>query len=1003
MPKTKTEPVVSSISLADLHPAQLQAVTHGQGPLLIVAGAGTGKTTVITRRLAWLILEKGLKPEEILALTFTDKAATEMSERVDRLLPYGYVELWISTFHAFAERILRAHALEIGLPSDFKLLDTTAAWLLVRKNLARFSLRHYQPLGNPTKFIHALLTHFSRAKDELISPANYLDYLEGLKLNQDQELIISGEKITPQLRSGEMIRLEEIAEAYHVYEQLLLEENALDFGGLINRAIELLGKRPAILQKYRSQFKYLLVDEFQDTNYAQYELVKILAAPKNNLTVVADDDQSIYRFRGAAISNVLTFKQEFPTSREIFLVQNYRSRQNILDLAYAFIQQNNPHRLEVSLGQTGLSKKLFAFKDQEGILAHLQAETAENEAKLVVETILALRKKNQDGNWNDFAILVRANHQAGFFIRALTNSGLPYELVTARGLYTTPVIMDLLAYARLLDDYHESSACWRVLTSPISRLSDAVISQLLYWANRRAWSLFAVMRAGATFDFAPEIISELNRLVGLIEKHTSLARRLPASQVFFAILEETGYLKKLTQEDKRENQEAINHLNQFYHRLTAFEEENPAPILSAFLEEIKLEIESGEEGRLNFDPEAGPEAVKILTCHAAKGLEFRYVFVTNLVDRRFPSIERREPIELPDALVKEILTSGDPHLEEERRLFYVACTRAKEGLFFTSASDYGGARKKKISRFISELEALGYQDLLTRGPVKDPSFPLATTSKPSGRPGSNNFEIGNQFSFTKLKAFQICPLQYKYAHLLKIPVKGRPTFSFGKTIHATLQKFCELIRERRGVNQGKLFGNSKEGKQETEIKSLPVSFEELLKLYDQAWIDDWFEDAKQKQTYYEKGRALLKLFYTEAEKQPPRSRYLEQAFHLKINGYTLKGVIDRVDELPDGTLEVIDYKTGSSRAEEDVDKNQLYIYQIALAEVLGGSASVLTFYYVEDGKKVSFIGLPADLEKIKEKIRVQIEEMKTSSFPATPAKEKCRACDFKHICEFRIL
>ncbi len=1005
--KTKTSQESSAAMLtAELNSAQYEAVIHENGPLLIVAGAGTGKTTVITKRIAWLMLEKGLKPEEILALTFTEKAATEMEERVDRLLPYGYVELWISTFHSFAERILKAHAMEIGLSNDFKLLDTTAAWLLVRRNLHRFDLKYYKPLGNPTKFIHALLTHFSRAKDELVTAADYLKYVEELKLNNDSALVIDGEKISGDVRGEELARLDEIANAYHVYEQLLLEENAMDFGGLMNRVVELLKIRPTILQKYRAQFKYILVDEFQDTNHAQCELVKLLAAPLNNLTVVSDDDQSIYAFRGAAISNVLRFKSDYPTSNQIFLKENYRSVQAILDLSYRFIQQNNPNRLEVRFKELGLTKKLIAQTEKSGFIRHLHADTLHGESHRVAQTIFDLKEKNPDMTWNDCAVLVRANDHAGIFIRTFDECGIPYELVTVRGLYTEPVIMDLLAYAKVLDDCRESPALYRVLTSPIAHLEDKVISELLHFARKKSVSLFEALQNAATLGVSTEAVTECMRLIALILKHTARARRERASTILFAMLEDTGYLKSLSGEDNEENRDSISHVNQLYRKITSFEEGEREPTMKHFLDAVSLEIESGEEGRMDKDPHEGPETVKILTCHAAKGLEFRYVFVVNMVDRRFPTSERKDPIELPDGLVKEILTEGDAHLEEERRLFYVACTRAKEGLFFTSADDYGGARKKKLSRFLLELQELGYRDVIASEVKKSSDAPAKSDAAPGEKQSVPNV-LPDKFSFTQLKAFETCPLQYKFAHILKIPVKGRATFSFGKTIHATLQKFCERIRELQSTEQPALFveaqprGATSGGA--TSRCGDQVSLEELFALYDASWIDDWFLDDIQKKEYYEKGKTLLRQFWQSAVDNPPHPRYIEQAFHLKIDGYTVKGMIDRVDTRPDGTLEIIDYKTGASKELAKVDKDQLYIYQCAMAEVFAEKPGLLTYYYVEDGKQVSFLGTSEDLTKMKNRVRAQIEEMKTSSFPATPSKQICHSCDFKDICQFRIL
>lgn len=332
-----------NLLLKDLNSEQKEAITYLDGPLLIIAGAGTGKTMVITKKIAWLILEKKVKPEEILGLTFSEKAAQEMEERIDQLLPYGYFDLWISTFHSFGEKILRNEALEIGLDSEFKILDQPAQYRFIKENLYKFNLDYYRPLGNPKKFIFALIKHFNRLKDEDISPEEYLNHLErSISNNQsnkkpDQELEL------------EIKKTKEAAQAYKTYQDLKSEKSYLDFGDLIYKTLELFRKRPNILRKYQRQFKYILVDEFQDTNWAQYELVKLLAASKNNLTVSADDDQSIYAFRGSSMNNVFQFKKDFPKTKEVFLVKNYRSSQNILDLAYKFIQKNNPNRLEYQL------------------------------------------------------------------------------------------------------------------------------------------------------------------------------------------------------------------------------------------------------------------------------------------------------------------------------------------------------------------------------------------------------------------------------------------------------------------------------------------------------------------------------------------------------------------------------------------------------------------------------------------------------------------------------
>ncbi|MBI5467238.1 MAG: UvrD-helicase domain-containing protein, partial [Candidatus Kerfeldbacteria bacterium] len=465
-----------------VNPEQAKAVHFGTGPLLIVAGAGTGKTTVVTERIAHLITKEQVPSDNILALTFTDKAAGEMQDRVERILPFGYVDLWVMTFHSFGERLLKAHALDIGLSNDFRLLSQTDQWLLIREHLDDFDLDYYRPLGNPTKFISALVRHFSRLKDEDISPAEYLKHAKALAKGKSKK--------TPE-EQAEAGRVMELAKAFAVYNQLLLDNNALDFGDLILYSLRLLRERPAILQKYQQQFQYVLVDEFQDTNWAQYELIKRLSAPRNNLTVVGDDDQSIYKFRGASVSNIIDFKKDFPEAEVIVLTKNYRTKQSILDLAYTFIQRNNPDRLEAKkelFGGLAVVKQLVAQRPGEGMIQVRHVETQEAEARSVADTIEALRADHPELGWDAFCVLVRANDHAQTFITEFERRGLPHVFLAARGLFTKPLVLDLLAFLRLLDDYHDSASLYRVVAMPIWQIDHGDVVELAHQAKRKTRS-----------------------------------------------------------------------------------------------------------------------------------------------------------------------------------------------------------------------------------------------------------------------------------------------------------------------------------------------------------------------------------------------------------------------------------------------------------------------------------------------------------------------------------
>jgi len=878
------------MDLSKLNKNQLKAVTHDKGPVILVAGAGTGKTTVITNRIAWLIENKLAKPDEIVALTFTDKASTEMEERVDKLLPLGYVDLWVQTFHAFADRILNLHGLDIGLPIDYKVLDQTSAWMLVRENLDKFALDYYRPLGNPTRFIHALINHFSRCKDETVYPEDYLKYAEGLKLDNDQ----TGDR---EAFEQEITRLNELAGAYHTYQQLLLENNALDFGDLMNYCHKLFKERPKILQIYREQFKYILVDEFQDTNWAQYELVKMLVGADHNIMVVGDDDQAIYKFRGASVSNILAFKKDFPTAKEIYLTDNYRSGQAILDKAYEFIQLNNPDRLEVKLRKTkspathnksyeggippggggevrgpksevrsqqsagknsdqGLSKKLISHAADPGQLEVLKFATKEDEIRGVLERILELKKNSPDFSWEQVAILSRSNDEAQRFVRLLRAVGLPHQFVASKGLYTQEIIMNILAYLKLLDNYHESPSLYRILSLQFFGLSHEDIVNLNHLANQKSWSLyFALKNYHGQTELTDKGAKGVAKLLNLLDKHKQLAERQPVSAIIYQFLEDSGYLELLTLEDSAVNHEQLLYLNQFYRKVRQWEEENIGHGIHNFTESINLELESGEAGTLDLAIEEGPETIKVMTIHGAKGLEFKYVFIVGLVHLKFPSIERSDPIELPAPLIKDTLPEGDSHLQEERRLMYVALTRAKNKVFLTMAEDYGGAKKRKPSRFLEELKLLpegtaaANQDLV----VSQEERPLQATS----------YKLPAKLSFTQLKAFDTCPYQYYYAHVIKIPSKGSAVFSFGQTMHKVLQKFFQLVIDRSKGVQASLFGAEQTG----ESKIAPtgkelVSLKELLQIYEEVWQDDWFFSPTNKENYKKKGDKILKEFYT---------------------------------------------------------------------------------------------------------------------------------------------
>ena len=1026
----------------NLNEQQKQAICFGQGPLLIIAGAGTGKTTVITQRIAEIIKNKKAKPEEILALTFTDQAANEMEQRIEKLVPQGFIELWISTFHSFGERILKNYGLDIGISSDFRLLKQTGAWLLMRQNLNQFNLDYYKPLGNPSKFIHSLLNHFSRCKDEGIYPEDYLKYSDDLRLNLDN-IAVGSKAIKPEHKTElaclqqENDRIKEIADTYHAYQRLLLENNYLDFGDLINYSLKLFKQRPIILEKFKKQFKYILIDEFQDTNWAQYQLIKLLSPPQNNITVSFDDDQAIFLWRGASFNNVLQFKKDYPEAKEIVLIKNYRSCQNILDLSYKFIQFNNPNRLEYQLNQIEktsqeaqkngidltkfkkINKKLKADTDKKGIIQYLCFENAEQEIQGVINKIIKILDKSDNTNFNDFAILCRTNAVANIFSKALERANIPNQYLSSKGLYSKPVILDIISYFKLLLNYYDNSAFYCVLNSACFKIPYKDIIKINEYSLRKTCSIYeALADLPLISEISPETAQIVNHISNLLKKHILIAKEKNVSQVFVNFLQDSGYLDFLVK-SKKDARENLDLINQFYDKIKQFEEEQINPKLINFMQQLDMEIQSGEQGSLMFNPDQGEESIKIITVHSAKGLEFKYVFLVNLADKKFPTIQKKEPIEIPEALIKEIILQGDIHIQEERRLFYVGMTRAKKGLFFTSAKNYGPTKNKKPSQFLIEC---GLTDIANNCSNKTKSNQNELIQQDyltkccfTANIAQNNkqiYNIPNHFSFTQLAAFERCPLQYKFAHILRLPIKGKPVFSFGKTMHNTLFEFVNKIVNQNNCSQKQLFpksgadGNSslqnfiKENNQE-------LRFNNLLEIYKKNWIDEWYENKEQKNEYYKKGKKTLKIFFENFLKNPPKIKViknnpcLEQSFNLKINGHPLIGKIDRIDEINDCEVEIIDYKTGAVKTKlQSGDKDQLLIYQIAAEQVLGLKPKKLVYYYLENNTRISFLGSEKDKQRLKEKIIEMIKKIKQSDFSPLPGFH-CQFCDFKHICEFR--
>ncbi|TSC90239.1 MAG: hypothetical protein G01um10145_343 [Microgenomates group bacterium Gr01-1014_5] len=992
-----------------LNKQQVEAIEHGEGPLLIVAGAGTGKTTVVTERIKHLIISGRALSQEILALTFTEKASREMEERVDVAMPYGYTQMWISTFHSFCDRVLRNEALSIGLDTKFRLMTEAESIRFLRKNLFNLDLSYFRPLGNPTRFIAGLLQHFSRLKDEDVSPSEYLAWAK------------NKEHRTKNIEKGEVEKWDELAKAYAKYEEMKTKEGVMDYADLITNTVKLFRERKDVLARYHKQFKYVLVDEFQDTNIAQNVLVKLLVNDKQNLTVVCDDDQSIYKWRGAAISNVIQFRETYPKTKIVALTQNYRSTQVILDLAYKLIQNNNPDRLEVV---EKIDKKLKAVnpdlapigseligvnKDKGFEPEFIYTERVEDEADQVAKKVLHLIE-TEKRNYSDFAVLVRANNHAEPFSRAFSRLGIPFQFLGPGKLFSQEEVGELIAYLKVLYNFEDSAAFYKVLTMDCVGIPARDLAVIANYARKNNLSFFETVEkiadppspkatGGQGVHVSSDTQIKMKSLVEMIHKHLELVPKETAGQILYKFLEESGILQKLGSSQTPGDDKRAQNISKLFDRLKSFEAQNEDASIYAVIDWIDLSLEVGESPRAADFDWGSENAVNILTIHSSKGLEFPVVFVVNLVAQRFPTIERKEQIPIPEELIKEILPNGDYHLQEERRLFYVALTRAKERVFVTAADYYGeGKREKKLSPFVAET--FGPKSKASVKSVEVEQLSILDSFSPFSPPASqSNLQplisklphTINYLSYSQIDCFKICPLHYKLRYVLGIPTQASAPLSFGSSLHYTMRDFNLHFASSDSATRGK-----------------PDKY--ILELLDKHWIPVGYENKKHELEMKKRGREYL-VNYLKSDLFKPDTPpvLLEQKFTFGLNSdLKIGGVIDRVDETKNG-IEIIDYKTTDFShkevpTERELRKDlQLSVYAMAANKVheapLGRDLEEITLslYYFDLGKKVSTTRTVEELENAAQEIMKVKEAIETSDFACNKGFF-CRECEYKMFC-----
>lgn len=668
--------------LEGLNNKQYEAVTNIQGPCLVIAGAGSGKTKVLTHKIAYLIGEKGVKPWNIIAITFTNKAANEMKERIEKLVGEVAKDIWMGTFHSICVRILRKFIDRIGFDSSFIIFDTNDQKALVKtcmKDLA---------IDDKLFTDRSVLSEISNAKNEMLEPDQYT-------------LRVSGD-----------LRKEKIATIYELYQKRLKENNAIDFDDIINYTIKIMMENTDILEYYTNKFQYVLVDEYQDTNKAQFTLITLFASKNGNITVVGDNDQGIYSFRGADISNILNFERDFPGTKIIKLEQNYRCTQNILKAANSVIKNN-----EVKY------KKELWTQNNEGNLPHIyQADNEYDEGAYIIEQIQHLRRE-EDYQYSDFTVLYRMNTQSRAIEDILRRENIPYKIIGGLKFYERKEIKDIISYLRLIQNSSDNLSLKRIINEPKRGIGKTSLDKIEQLAIANETSMYEIIKKADEYGLNRVFLNS-REFINIIEELKKQKDNITLSELIKTTLKKSGYIKALESENTIESKNRIDNLEEFLTVAIEFEEEFAENSLSEFLEGITLSSDLD-----NLEEEE--EMVTLMTLHSAKGLEFPVVFLIGMEEGIFPGHQ----------------SMLDPkELEEERRLCYVGITRAKENLFLTCSKQrtiFGSTSYNPISRFLQEIpkELLeGYEQAFRQDSNKEEMFKDSSYTWSYGSKNNNNIK-----------------------------------------------------------------------------------------------------------------------------------------------------------------------------------------------------------------------------------------------------------------------
>jgi DNA helicase-2/ATP-dependent DNA helicase PcrA len=968
-----------------LNPEQRAAAHHGEGPLVVVAGAGTGKTRVITERIRYLLeTQPDLTGEEILGLTFTDKAAAEMKHRVvaaSRERGEVQVEraekVTLSTFHSFCNALLQQ------VNPDLKPIDSIDHWILLRRNLPVLQLEHYRRLAEPGQFLGDFVQFFSRCQDELVSPDDFQRHAD-LKSEEFSRVRAAMQDDERVLRDLEIAKLQEIARAYRASDLLLRERKLLTFGTQIMDAVMQLKNDGALLEQLRARYRYILVDEFQDTNIAQLELLWLLGGDRPNLVVVGDHRQAIYRFRGASFGSFTIFLNRFAgTSRAAHdellrpLTLNYRSAGRILRVAGQAIRHNEK---PVNIPEFPLTP---VREDGEKVRIVTHAST-EDEANWVAGEIERLHRAG--AKWRTFAVLYRGHAHRDKLVEVLKTRKIPF-IIKNLSILSHRLVRDLIAYLRLIDQPSDEVAFARVLAMPAWGCEP---SDLVRLEERKAkskgqtlWDTLQSAQSEPPFSVGDRHVSELVELIGDLRKKV---HRLTAAELFDELAEALRIDSDVASEDRK-----------YFDRLAQFVREwqpkSETQRLKEFVEYLDYFDQAG--GSINLEQEAG-DAVQLMTVHAAKGLEFDNVYVLRLIQRGFPLGERPRVLEFPRELMKEEQPQGSFHIQEERRLFYVAVTRARQRLTLNTVEH----KRSKPSPFLDDIlmdAQIKRRDIeqIAPPPASDPahaSEPSPTLFELPQRKTRIGSQIGEwaltyrppvseplQLSPSGIDMLGSCPQKYLFGQAWGLRGGPAAAMSFGSVMHNTIKYLVGEI-----------------------AKGHALPFEEVEKKFELEWTSAGFEDDYQEQEYKKDGLAQLRSFHATTLAAPPEVIAQEKPFELPMeNNIVLTGRMDQVNRIGTNEEEIVDYKTGKPKDDDKAKKDlQLSVYALAAREVFDWNPTRLTFYNLQTNQAVSSTRDDKKLNKVRAEIQEAAADIRAGEFPPKPGFF-CKFCDYESICPAR--